>query len=170
VKPGFASPLKVALVSSLLLGACATLQQLIRPPIVAVAQERESQLVLLGPGPQRPLGGLALRLWARVENPNTVGLTLTGLEGNLFLEGARAAAVNLPLGLPLPAQRDTVIPVELALSFADLPGLADVATRMVLGQAVRYRVDGTLAVDAGPLGQPRFGPTTWLSGSATVRR
>ncbi|HEX7118289.1 MAG TPA: LEA type 2 family protein [Longimicrobiales bacterium] len=153
-------------------GACATVSQLIRiePPRFEVAQGRRSQLRLLGPSSERPLGGAAIRIWSRVENPNAFGLTLTTLEGDLLLEGARAAAVNLPLGLPLRASQDTIIPVDIAISFADVPGLADAAVRLLTERTVGYRLDGRFGVDAGPFGRPTFGPTTLLRGELDVRR
>ncbi len=152
--------------------ACATVAELVQvqPPRFAAAEGRASQLELLAPAPDRPLGGAVVRIWSRVENPNRFGLTLTSLEGDMLLEGTRAAAVDLPLGLPLPAGRDTVIPIDVALSFSDLPGLADAAVRFATRRAVDYRLDGSFAVDAGAFGRPRFGPTTLLSGTLDVRR
>ena len=151
-------------------GACASLQGLLQPPRISAAQDSRAHLRLLGPSAQRPLGGANVRLWARVENPNAFGLTLTSLGGNLFLEGTRAGEVSLPLGLPLTAAQDTVIPLDIAISFADLPGLADAARRILLEQRVDYRLDGTFSVDAGPLGAPTFGPSTLLRGEVDVLR
>lgn len=157
---------------TLLLAGCATVAELIRvePPRFQAAEGRRSELRLLGPSQQRPLGGAAIRVWARVQNPNAFGLTLSTVEGDLLLEGARAAAVDLPLGLPLRAHQDTVVPIDLAVSFADVPGLADAAVRLLTERTVEYRLDGRFGVDAGPLGRPTFGPTTLLRGELDVRR
>jgi len=157
---------------ALLLAGCATVSELIRvePPRFQAAEGRRSELRLLGPSSTRPLGGAAVRIWARVQNPNTFGLTLTTVEGNLLLEGAHAAAVELPLGLPLRAQQDTVVPIDLTISFADVPGLADAAIRLLAERTVEYRLDGRFGVDAGPFGRPTFGPTTLLRGELDVRR
>ena len=38
----------------------------------------------------------------------------------------RAAAAAFPLGLPLGAGQQSVVPIELSISFSDLPALADV--------------------------------------------
>ena len=151
-------------------GSCATLNQLIQPPQFAVAQGRDSELRLLGPSTSRPLGGASLRIWARVSNPNAFGLTLAALSGNIFLEDQRAGEVQFPLGLPLTAAADTVIPLDINLSFADVPGLIDVAQRIATRNRVAYRLDGTLTVDAAPFGQPTFGPSTWISGETRVVR
>jgi hypothetical protein len=159
-----------AMLLALGLSGCATLAEMIQPPRFSVAGDRQSELRLLGPSAARPLGGAAIRIWAHVQNPNAIGITLTQLTGDLVLEGTRAAGVEFPLGVPLVAAADTVIPLDISLSFADLPGLADVFARVITRNVVAYRLDGTLAVDAGVLGEPRFGPSTWLAGEMPVFR
>ncbi len=155
-----------------LLGAasCATLRDVVQAPRFSVASGRSAELRLLGPSLQNPLGGAAIRIWARVENPNPVGFTVAGVTGSLFLEDTRAANVDFPLGIPLLAAQDTVIPLDISLRWSDLPGLADIATRLITRSAVGYRLDGTVRVDAGVLGQPSFGPSTLLRGELTVSR
>jgi Late embryogenesis abundant protein len=152
------------------LPACAALQNAIQAPEFAMAQGRNSQIRLLGPSIGRPLGGAEVRVWARVRNPNAFGFTLTRLAGNVFLDDEPAADIDLPLGLPLQASGDTVIPIDVAISFADIPDLADEIAGAFAGQTLDYTLRGTLAVDAGPLGQPSFGPSTWLSGEVQVVR
>lgn len=146
------------------------LADVIQPPRFSVADGRQAELRLLGPSSSRPLGGAAIRLWARVENPNALGLSLTAVQGALALEGTRAADVDFPLGVPLLAGQDTVIPLDINVSFSDLPGLADVAARLVTRSSVNYQLDGTVTVNAGPLGSPRFGPSTLLNGTLAIRR
>jgi len=161
------------LLGVVLVGGCAALESLreiLQAPRFSQASGRQTELRLLGPSSQRPLGGAALRIWTRVENPNTLGLTLSRLAGDLYLEGTRTAEVNLPLGLPLQANQDTIIPLDLSISFSDLPGLADVAARLLTRSSVGYRMEGTITVDAGPLGQPSFGPSTLLEGDLPIRR
>ena len=162
--------LALAAMVSVPLGSCATLGQMIQPPQFSVAEGRETQLQLVGPSTSRPLGGARLRIWTRVQNPNAFGLTLAALRGNVFLENTRAGEVNFPLGLPLTAAGDTIIPLDVDISFSDLPGLVDVAQRIVTRNMVAYRLDGTLTVDAAPFGQPSFGPSTWISGESRVIR
>lgn len=116
-----------------------------------------------------PVGGAAVRLWAEVTNPNSFGVTLGTLSGTLFLEGSRAAAADFPLGLPLGSRQQTVIPIDLSLSFSDLPGLGDALRRAVSNQPIAYRLDGTVGVDAGRLGTPTFGPMTLLTGEVRPR-
>jgi hypothetical protein len=63
-----------------------------------------------------------------------------------------------------------VIPMDINISFSDLPGLADVAARLITRSSVNYRLDGTVTVNAGALGSPRFGPSTLLDGTLSIRR
>ena len=104
----------------------------------------------------------------RVTNPNPFSLTLGTLKGTLFLEDSRAADVDFPLGLPLAAGGDTTVPIDLTVSFANLPGLADSIRRAVSRQPLAYRLEGTIGVDAGRLGQPTFGPMTLLRGDVAA--
>lgn len=150
--------------------SCATLRGIVQPPNLSQATERESQLRLLGPSSEHPLGAVALRVWARVENPNSFGLNLTSVAGDLHLEGSRAARFDFPLGLPLLATQDTVVPLELAIGLADLPGLAEVAQRALGTGTIDYRMEGIVSVDAGPFGQPSFGPQTLMRGELRVLR
>lgn len=158
----------VALLGAATLVACATIGS-IQPLRFSSPQSRTSELRLQGPSPQRPIGGAALRLWARVENPNGFGLTLTQLVGDLFVSDAEAIAVDFPLGLPLVARQDTIIPLDISVGFDNLPQLGRIARAVVSGQTLPYRLDGSFAVAAGALGEPRFGPWTLLQGEVRVR-
>jgi hypothetical protein len=153
-----------------MLAGCATLAQGVLPPRFEVAQDRQGELLLMLPSAQRPLGGATVRLWARVQNPNSFGLTLAALDGTLFMEDRQAALIDFPLGLPLVALADTVIPFDINIDFADVPALGDVLMRAVVGNAVGYRLDGRVTVDAGLLGRPIFGPSTLLQGEVQTRR
>lgn len=155
----------------LALTGCATLGGLsLQAPSFRAATEHQSQLRLQAPTGQQPFGGALLRLYVEVENPNPIGLTLATLGGDLFLEGMRAAGVDLPLGLSLRAGERTVVPIDILVSFADLPGLADAALRAVSGEPLNYRLEGIVGVDAGPLGQPSFGPMTIVQGEVHAFR
>lgn len=156
-----------------LLAGCSTLgalAQVLQAPRFAVAREFQPSIRLLGPSLQRPLGGASVRLWAEIGNPNPVGLVLSSLRGNLALEGVQTADVSFPLGVPLAASQDTVIPLDVSISFADLPRLAEIIPRAVTQGTVAYQLHGTVGVDAGLLGQPSFGPMTLLQGNIQTRR
>lgn len=153
------------------MAACATLGALgVRPLRFSEAPDRDSRLRVLAPSSERPLGGAAIRLWARVENPNAFGLSLTEVAGDLLVEDADAIAVVFPLGLPLVAHQDTMIPLDVSIGFDDLPRLGRIARAAIAsGGRLGYRLDGTFRVDAGDLGEPRFGPFTLLDGELRVR-
>jgi hypothetical protein len=146
---------------------CAALNELgalVQPPKFEEARDQPAEIRLLGPRSGLPVGGAGIRLWTTVTNPNAFGFTLGTLKGTLFLEESRAASVDFPLGLPLQAGAETTIPIDLSVSFSDIPGLADVVRRAANRQPLAYRLDGTIGVDAGRLGQPIFGPMTLLRG------
>ena len=155
------------LMSSLLLTGCAELNQLaalVRAPQFAQAPDHRAEIRMSGAGSGLPTRGAGVRLWAKVTNPNPFSLTLGTLKGTLFLDDARAADVDFPLGLPLAAGGETTVPIDLTVSFADIPDLADGIRRAINRQPLAYRLEGTVGVDAGRLGQPVFGPMTLLTG------
>lgn len=159
------------LIVGALLGAgvigCAALEGLrglVQAPRFEQAPGQQAEIRLLGPSRSQPLGGAGVRLWTQVTNPNAFSLTLGTLRGTLHIEESRAADVDFPLGLPLRATEQTVIPIDLSISFSDLPGLANVVRRAADRQPLAYRLEGTIGVDAGQLGQPTFGPMTLMRG------
>ena len=154
-------------VAGTLLTGCAELGKLsalVQAPRFEQAPDHRAEIRMTGAGSTSPIGGAGVRLWAKVTNPNPFSLTLGTLKGTLYLEDARAADVDFPLGLPLAAGGDTTVPIDLTVSFANLPGLADSVRRAINRQPLVYRLEGTIGVDAGQLGQPIFGPLTLLQG------
>ena len=154
------------------MSACATLQNLrglVQPPGFEEATGQPAEVRILGPSATQPLGGAGVRIWTRVTNPNPFGLTVGTLRGTLHLEDTRAANVDFPLGLPLEAGAESVVPIDLSISFEDLPGLANVMRRAAAREPLEYRLEGTIGVDAGRLGQPTFGPMTLVRGDMRVR-
>jgi hypothetical protein len=152
--------------------ACVTLEQLrglVQAPQFSEVDDQRAEIRLVGPSASAPLGGAAIRLWTRVRNPNAFGLTLATLRGSLFLEGSRAAEADFPLGLPLTAGGDSVIPLDLRVSFSDVPGLANAIRRAVSGEPLAYRLNGTVGVDARQFGTPTFGPMDLLTGNIRTR-
>lgn len=157
----------ICLAAMLISSACASLGPLgrvIQPLRFSEVPGERSTIRLIGPSARQPLGGAALRLWTRVRNPNPVGLTLSTLSADVSLEGTRAATGDFPLGLPLAAQAESDIPLDLSIDFADLPGLADVLRRAASSQGVAYQFDGTFSIEAGVLGRPTFGPMRLFDG------
>jgi hypothetical protein len=161
----------LVVLSFIALDACAELNRLgalVQPPRFEQAPGQRAEIRLLGASAGRPLGGAGVRLWTKVSNPNPFGLTLGTLKGTLYLEESRAADAEFPLGLALAARQDAVVPIDISFSFSDLPGLREAARRATSREPLVYRLDGTISVDAGPLGQPVFGPMTLLRGDAAV--
>ena len=147
---------------------CATLQglsALIQPPRFEEAPGHRAELRLLPPSTTSRLGGAGVRLWAQISNPNPFGFTLSTLRGTLFLDESRATAVDFPLGVPLQAGGQTVVPIDLQFGFSELPQLGNTIKRALGNQPIDYRFEGTIGVDAGRFGTPVFGPMTLLRGT-----
>jgi hypothetical protein len=150
------------------LSACASLEglrALIQPPQFLQAAGERSEIRLLPIQSGRPAGGATVRIWTTVTNPNPFGFTLSTVDAKLFLEDTQAAETSFPLGLPLQARGTETIPLDISLSFADIPRLAGVIRQAARGQAVNFRLEGVVGIDAGRLGQPTFGPMTLFSGT-----
>lgn len=143
------------------------LNALVQPPRFEQAPGQRAEIRLQGPSGSQPVGGAGVRLWAKVTNPNTFGLMLQTVKGTLFLEDSRAADLDFPLGLPLSARQETVIPIDLAISFSELPALGGVARRLMNRETVPYHLEGTIGLDVPRVGQGMvFGPMTLLRGDA----
>ena len=141
-----------------------SLGSVIQPVRFEAADDRGTEIRLVGPRAGQPLGGAAVRIWTRVRNPNPFGLTLSTLRATLMLEDTRAADGEFPLGLPLRAGEDSVVPLDPSISFSDVPALASMQKRSSVAQPMRYRVDGSFGVEVGRFGSPTFGPMTLFSG------
>jgi hypothetical protein len=151
---------------------CASLtsfSRIVQPPRFEEADKQPAEIRLAGPSVGRPLGGATVRLWTRVTNPNPFGLRLSTLRTTLNLEGNRAARGDFPLGLPLGAREETVIPLDLSIDFADVAELSAAVRGAIEGRAVEYELEGTIGIDAGALGEPTFGPMTLLRGNLGPR-
>lgn len=156
----------------LAVAGCASLGlgSVIQPPNVASVESQSPELRLRLPGAGRPAGGAAVRLWSRIENPNAFSITISRLTGDLFIGDQEGVAVDFPLGVPLVASGDTIVPLDVSIDFDDLPGLGQAAFAALTSGTLPYRLDATIGVNAGMLGQPVFGPSTLLQGSLRVLR
>jgi hypothetical protein len=151
---------------------CASLSsfsRIVQPPRFEEADGQPAEIRLAGPSVNRPLGGATVRLWTRVTNPNPFGLRLSTLKTTLTLEGNRAASGDFPLGLPLGAREEAVVPLDLSIDFRDVAELSRTVRGAVDGRAVEYELEGTIGIDAGALGEPTFGPMTLLRGNLGPR-
>jgi len=149
-------------------GALQNIASIIQPPRFE-QDDRPAELRFITPSLSHPTGGAGVTLWMQVTNPNPFGFTLSTLDTTLMLEGSRAATGDFPLGLPLTAGETTTVPIDLSISFADVPGLATALRQATTGSAIAYQLEGTVGVDAGRFGQPTFGPMMLASGELGVR-
>lgn len=146
---------------------CASLEELralIQPPQFEQARDRPSEIRLVNLQGGLPGGGATVRLWTTVTNPNPFGFTLSAVQATLLLEDVEAADADCPLGLPLQARQSETIPLDLTVSFSNMSRLASAMRQAASGGGLRYRLEGTVGVDAGRFGRPSFGPMTLLSG------
>jgi hypothetical protein len=140
------------------------LAQIVRPPQFRQAEGQRAEIRLLPPSLRNPTGGAGVRVWLEVTNPNAFGFTLSTVNATLSLQGSHAATGDFPLGLPLRAGEQSVVPLDLSFSFSDVPNLAGVTRQLASGGAIEYQLDGTVGVEAGRLGTPTFGPMLLTSG------
>ena len=145
-------------------GALTALGQIVQPPRFEQADDRQAEIRFLAPSVTNPAGGAGVTLWLEVSNPNPFGFTVSTLQTTLMLEGSRAATGDFPLGLPLASGQTTVVPLDLSISVADIPGLAGALRQAAVGQPIEYQLDGTVGIDAGRFGQPTFGPMRMMAG------
>ena len=159
---------------TLALGAagCAglSLAQIVQPPRFEQADNQPAEIRILPPSAATPIGGAGVRVWLAVTNPNPFGFRLRTLRATLLLDGSRAATGDFPLGLPLTAGQQTVVPLDLSIDFADVPGLSGALRQLAFGGAVGYQLDGTIGIDAGRIGTPTFGPMLLTRGELRAIR
>jgi hypothetical protein len=128
------------------------------------ADDRGNEVRLTGPSATSLLGGATVRIWTTVTNPNPFGFTVSTINGELYVDDRRAAEGDFPLGLALRPDEESTIPIDFTIRFQDIPGLATAIRQAASGGSVPYRLDGTIGVEAGRLGNPTFGPLTLLTG------
>ncbi len=88
------------------------------------------------------MAGIALDLSMSATNPNSVDLTATDVSSRLVVDKTHdIGTVRLPKSITLPAGKTTELDVPLALRWADMGVLANLAAG---SGAVPYSVDGTL--------------------------
>ena len=134
------------------------LRSLIQPPQFEQDDQQRSEIRLNG------TRGATVRIWTRVSNPNGFGLTVGTLSGTLHLEGSRAATVDFPFGLPLPARGEEVVPIDISVNFRDVPSLGQAITRALSREPIEYELEGMIGVSAGGFGEQTLGPMTFLRG------
>ena len=151
-------------------GTLSNVSQIVQPPRFEQADNQPAEIRIMPPSTGSPIGGAGVRIWLAVTNPNPFGFTLSTVNATLLLEGSRAATGDFPLGLPLTAGQRTVVPLDLSISFSDVPGLSGALRQLAVGGTVGYQLDGTVGIDAGRLGTPTFGPMLLTRGELRAVR
>jgi LEA14-like dessication related protein len=128
---------------TLLLCGCGLVRQ------VVAAQLRPPRFELASLSAEADLQGVTLLLGFQVENPNDVGLHLSGARYALELEGQRAVGGELPGGADFPARATAPLTVPVRVGFQDVPQLL---TRVLGRSAIGYRVTGAAQLRT-PIGQ-----------------
>src|SRR5687767_15371726 len=121
--------LLIVLPCLVLSSGCAGLSQLaqfVQAPRFEQADNQPAELRFMAPSRSLPAGGAGVRIWVAVTNANPFGFTLSTVNATLALDGSHAAIGDFPLGLQLTAGQQSVVRLDLSISFADLPGLAGV--------------------------------------------
>ncbi len=136
----------VPIVLLALLASCVPGVSVVQAPTISVAPGG-ARLVRLEP-PGVGSGSALIRLDLEIRNPNPVGLTLAGLDGELFLSGRSVATSRFPAGVTIPARGDAPLTLEVAVPLDGAAGVADAMARLVQGQGVPYRLELALEVEA----------------------
>ncbi|HEX7039221.1 MAG TPA: LEA type 2 family protein [Trueperaceae bacterium] len=152
----------LAAVAALVLSSCAPGARMLSAPTFAL-DARGSGFVRIDP-PGVGDGSALFRLSLVAQNPNPFALRLSALEGDLFLQDVRAAAVSFRGGLELPASGSSRVVVDVRVPLAAAPALLESLANVLGGGRARYRVDASVAVEVLGTTQ-RFPRFTLVEGS-----
>ena len=154
----------VMLAIIVLLCACAPGARMLAAPTFTIDQAASGFVRIDPPGVGD--GSALFRVALRVTNPNPFGLKLAALDGDLFIDDARAAALSFRGGLDLPGSGTTQLLLDVRVPLGAAPALLETIAGLVGGSPVRYRLDSAVAVDLLGTVQsfPRF---TLASGELT---
>jgi LEA14-like dessication related protein len=131
---------------ALVLGACAPAASgVLSPPTFRLVSEASGLTRLDLPG--FGAGGATFRLVVEAHNPNPVPLRIAGLDGDVFLAGARVAAATFPEGVALSPRGSSRVTLDVTVGADRLPELLVPLTDVLAGRPVEYRIDGALAVE-----------------------
>lgn len=91
-------------------------------------------------------GEVTLRLPMTVYNPNPVGLALSRVDFDLYVNSRRAVSSAFTEGISLAAQATRPLVLDVTIPLSDsLELLADI-TALVQGSTTTYRLDGSVTV------------------------
>src|SRR5690606_13499851 len=83
----------------------------------------------------------------RAENPNPFAIKLAALDGDLFLQDARVAAISFRGGIDLPAAGGAPLLLDIKVPLGAAPALLDSIAALVGGGDVGYRVESAVGIE-----------------------
>lgn len=92
-------------------------------------------------------GTALFRVALRVTNPNPFGLKLAALDGDLYVNDVRAAALSFRGGLDVPGNGSAPLLLDIRVPLGAAPAMLEAIAGLVGGGGVRYRLDSAVAVD-----------------------
>jgi len=145
-----------AAVAALVLASCAPGARMLSAPTFTL-DARGSGFVRIDP-PGVGDGSALFRVALVAENPNPFALRLAALDGDLFLQDVRAAAVSFRGGLELQSQGSSRLVVDVRVPLTAAPALLESLANVLGAGQVRYRVESSVAVEVLGTTQrfPRF--------------
>lgn len=131
---------------ALLLTACVPgATSLVQAPQFRLLTQDSGLVRLNPPGVGSPSATFLLNL--EVKNPNAFGLSLEGLDFDLFVNDKRSVRGSFTEGFTLAANGSTRLPLEVDVPLErGISLLADLAG-LIVGEPTRYRLDGTVALE-----------------------
>ena len=122
----------------------------------------ELEVVAFSP-PLIGTGEVTLRLPMTVYNPNPVGVALSRVDFDLYVNGRRALTSAFTDGITLAAQDTRPLVLDVTIPLSDSIELVNDISNLVQGSATSYRLDGSVTVNV--LGViDVFAKTTLVSG------
>ncbi len=150
----------VALLSSLLLGACQTLADLnIQNPAYRLTGVRPRVDIAIPFSASKIDFDLAID----VENPNTVGLRLDRMNFDLLVNGTRVVSGLTNQRIRIPAEGVGRLDLTASVGYNELSSIFREVVGWIQGSRPDYEVRGTAFYDT-PIGQMSFPVTVYRAG------
>lgn len=135
----------VVVAAAIALAACAPGARMLSAPTFSI-DAANSGFVRVDP-PGIGDGTASFRVALRVHNPNPYAFKLAALDGDLFFQDVRAAALSFRGGLDVPAGGSAPLLLDVRVPLGAAPLLLDTLSGLVGGGEVRYRLEASVGVD-----------------------
>ena len=122
-----------AVLAVLVLAACAPGARMLSAPTFSLDASRSGFVRIDPPGIGE--GTASFRIALRVENPNPFALKLAALDGDLFFQDVRAAALSFRGGIDLPAAGSAPLILDVRVPLGAAPALLDTIAGLVAALA-----------------------------------